>query len=164
MKADYHHPTHSEHTSDIESDPENDGKSKPIPGKLKKSRKPPPVAQSMNEETKLTYLPPLPDKGKVKEDLAPIQETSKPTEVFKDKPIQLVRINHDIGKFQVCEAGVKALQGIEGNIGVVAFSGLYRTGKSFTLNLLLDKLGKGVGLFSLLKTATTPHSLKLIQP
>jgi len=36
------------------------------------------------------------------------------------------------------------LRNIEGNIGIIAFTGLYRTGKSFTLNLLLDKLDKGV--------------------
>ena len=65
---------------------------------------------------------------------------------FKDRPIQLVKINHDIGKFQICDAGLKILQQIEGNVGIVAFTGLYRTGKSFTFNLLLDKLGKGVTL------------------
>jgi len=63
---------------------------------------------------------------------------------FEDKPIQLVSINQEVGKFQLCEKGIKMLQEIEGNLGIVAFTGLYRTGKSFTLNLLLDKLSKGV--------------------
>lgn len=64
--------------------------------------------------------------------------------VFRDRPVQLVKIDPNIGKFQLCEQGLKILRGIEGNIGIVAFAGLYRTGKSFILNLLLDKLGKGV--------------------
>eukprot|EP01022_Parablepharisma_sp_SALTPOND_P014259 TRINITY_DN1924_c0_g1_i1.p5 TRINITY_DN1924_c0_g1~~TRINITY_DN1924_c0_g1_i1.p5 ORF type:complete len:265 (-),score=35.00 TRINITY_DN1924_c0_g1_i1:4132-4926(-) len=63
---------------------------------------------------------------------------------FQDKPIQLIKINHDQNKFQVCEEGLRLLQQIDGNLGIVAFTGPYRTGKSFTLNLLLDKVGKGV--------------------
>ena len=135
----------SEHGSDIDLDSsDKEARSKVIPDKLKKAKKPPPVAQSMNEEVKNSFLPPLLAKTKAKEESAVAVNVPEATTLFKEKPVQLVRINHDIGKFQVCEQGLKMLQGIEGNIGIVAFTGLYRTGKSFTLNLLLDKLGKGV--------------------
>jgi len=126
------------HSDEGEASPDNARIQKALPDKLQKVKKPPPVAQSMNEESKFTGLPPI------SELKAKIEQSSSSVVQFKDKPIQLVRINHDIGKFQVCEEGVKILQNLEGNIGIVAFTGLYRTGKSFMLNLLLDKQGKGV--------------------
>lgn len=87
------------------------------------------------------YLPPIGNKYNGRS--PSIMEEDKEM-AFKDKPIQLVKVDPNIGKFQLCEQGLKVLRGIEGNIGIIAFAGLYRTGKSFTLNLLLDKLGKGV--------------------
>jgi hypothetical protein len=87
------------------------------------------------------YLPPISNKPSARG--PSVMEENKEL-VFRDKPVQLVRVDPNIGKFQLCEQGLKILRAIEGNIGIVAFAGLYRTGKSFTLNLLLDKLGKGV--------------------
>ncbi len=98
------------------------------PAACKKSKLPPPVHE---EEAKVPR-----NVGKPKREEAQEESSSR--------PIQLVKINRDTGKFQVCEEGLRTLQKIEGNLGIVAFTGLYRTGKSFTLNLLLDKVGKGV--------------------
>lgn len=96
-----------------------------------------PPQGSMKDED---HLPPISSRPSAR---GPSAEEDKEM-AFKDKPVQLVRIDTNIGKFQLCEQGLKVLRGIEGNIGIVSFAGLYRTGKSFTLNLLLDKLGKGV--------------------
>lgn len=124
--------------SDPESEPNSDDeRRKKAKSGLHKGKKPPAVAQSINFPARaLDNLPPLADK------VRPVEEAK--SEAFRDSPVQLVKINHDLGRFQVCEQGMRLLQGLEGNIGIVAFTGLYRTGKSFTLNLLLDKLGKGV--------------------
>ncbi|RLO08855.1 hypothetical protein DYB28_012006 [Aphanomyces astaci] len=53
-------------------------------------------------------------------------------------PVQLIRVDPD-GSFHVEEAAVKKLEKIKGKIAVVAVAGLYRTGKSFLLNLLVNK-------------------------
>jgi hypothetical protein len=96
----------------------------------------PSLIQQHSSRDDMEFLPPISNKPSVVEDNKDL--------VFRDKPIQLVKVDTNIGKFQLCEQGLKVLRGIEGNIGIIAFAGLYRTGKSFTLNLLLDKLGKGV--------------------
>ena len=53
--------------------------------------------------------------------------------------IQLVKFNKDLKQFEVVPEAAEILSQIKGNIGVIAFAGLYRTGKSFTLNLLLGQ-------------------------
>ncbi|RHY33255.1 hypothetical protein DYB32_002209 [Aphanomyces invadans] len=53
-------------------------------------------------------------------------------------PVQLIRVDPD-GSFHVGEAAVKKLEKIKGKIAIVAVAGLYRTGKSFLLNLLVSK-------------------------
>ncbi|KAF0719722.1 Aste57867_844 [Aphanomyces stellatus] len=53
-------------------------------------------------------------------------------------PVQLIRVDPD-GSFHVDDAAVKKLESIKGKIAVVAVAGLYRTGKSFLLNLLVSK-------------------------
>lgn len=113
----------------------DDDDSKAIPRQSYTRKKPSQVIQ-IDKRDEPEVLPPIkpPSQKNVEEDKGS----------FEDRPIQLVKINPDIGKFQVCEQGLKILRRIEGNIGIIAFAGLYRTGKSFTLNLLLDKLGKGV--------------------
>ena len=58
-----------------------------------------------------------------------------------DEPVQLVRISEDLTTFEVWEEGMKILKSIKDDIGVVSLAGAQRTGKSFALNMLLDKLG-----------------------
>ncbi|CAK4114129.1 unnamed protein product [Aphanomyces euteiches] len=53
-------------------------------------------------------------------------------------PVQLIRVDPD-GSFHVDDAAIKKLERIKGKIAVVAVAGLYRTGKSFLLNLLVNK-------------------------
>jgi len=99
------------------------------------------ASQVQAKENDDEYLPPINNKSNVR---GPSVIEDDKELMFRDKPVQLVKIDPNIGKFQICEQGLKILRAIEGNIGIVTFAGLYRTGKSFTLNLLLDKLGKGV--------------------
>ncbi|OQR87513.1 guanylate-binding protein [Achlya hypogyna] len=54
------------------------------------------------------------------------------------EPVPLVRVEAD-GSFHVDEAAVEKLNKIKGKIAVVAVAGLYRTGKSFLLNLLVNQ-------------------------
>lgn len=58
-----------------------------------------------------------------------------------DEPLQLVKISSDLTTFEVCQEALDVLKSIKGNIGVVSVAGAQRTGKSFVLNMLLDKLG-----------------------
>jgi len=58
-----------------------------------------------------------------------------------DEPLQLVKISDDLTKFEVCEEGLNVLRSIKSDLGIVAMAGAQRTGKSFALNMLLDKLG-----------------------
>ena len=41
-------------------------------------------------------------------------------------------------RFVINEEAIKALNKIEGNVGVISIAGLYRTGKSFVLNQLAN--------------------------
>ncbi|EQC38513.1 hypothetical protein SDRG_04220 [Saprolegnia diclina VS20] len=52
-------------------------------------------------------------------------------------PVPLVRVEAD-GSFHLDEAAVAKLDKIKGKIAIVAVAGLYRTGKSFLLNLLVN--------------------------
>jgi uridine kinase len=54
-------------------------------------------------------------------------------------------VSEDLKTFVVSPEGLDILRKIDGDIGIVAVSGAQRTGKSFILNLLLDKLG-GTGV------------------
>ena len=58
-----------------------------------------------------------------------------------DGPVQLVKVSQDLSTFEVCEEGLKVLRSIKDDIGIVSLAGAQRTGKSFALNMLLDKLG-----------------------
>ena len=50
-------------------------------------------------------------------------------------------IQHQGGKFVICDAGAQLLRSVDGAITVVAVAGLYRTGKSFLLNQLVRSTG-----------------------
>jgi len=56
-----------------------------------------------------------------------------------DGPVQLISISKDLKKFEAKEEGLRLLRSIEGDIGIVSVAGVQRTGKSFLLNLLLDR-------------------------
>lgn len=71
-----------------------------------------------------------------------IEESEYSGEVYNiDGPVQLVKVSEDLQSFEVCEEGLKVLKSIKGDIGVVSLAGAQRTGKSFALNMLLDRLG-----------------------
>ncbi|GMF18798.1 unnamed protein product [Phytophthora lilii] len=53
-------------------------------------------------------------------------------------PLPFVTLAAD-GSFEVCEEAAAYLRQIRGDVAVVAIAGLYRTGKSFLLNLLLGR-------------------------
>jgi len=42
-----------------------------------------------------------------------------------DKPIQLVKVNKNLTKYEVCQDGLNALRSVSGKIGVAAFCGSY---------------------------------------
>lgn len=76
-------------------------------------------------------------------------------------PMQLIRISQDLKTFELNQEALSILRSIEGDIGVVAVSGAQRTGKSFILNLLLDKQGsKGVSILFYLRFCSS----KLVLP
>jgi len=68
-----------------------------------------------------------------------------------DSPVQLLRVERRGKKwwYEVCPDGAKLLerQGARRRIAVASITGLYRTGKSFILNLLLERLQRGLPLF-----------------
>jgi polynucleotide 5'-kinase involved in rRNA processing len=55
--------------------------------------------------------------------------------------MQLIRISSDLKSYEVNQEALNVIRSIEGDLGVVAVSGAQRTGKSFILNLLLEKHG-----------------------
>ncbi|CAD7937709.1 unnamed protein product [Amoebophrya sp. A25] len=65
-----------------------------------------------------------------------------------DGPIQLVRMNKGSAgetKFEVCKEAVEVLRGMGSvKISVVSVGGTFRSGKSFLLNLLLDRMQQGL--------------------
>ena len=69
------------------------------------------------------------------------QQEESQSEFEIDGPVQLVKVSDDLTSFEVWEEGMKILKSIKDDIGVVSFAGAQRTGKSFALNMLLDKLG-----------------------
>ncbi|CAK0896282.1 unnamed protein product [Prorocentrum cordatum] len=71
-------------------------------------------------------------------------------------PVQLLRVQRKEEKwwYEVCEEGAKMLERY-GNrrIAVVSICGLYRTGKSYILNLLLERIQKQLPLFQVGSTS-----------
>lgn len=67
-----------------------------------------------------------------------------------DTPVQLLRVERSGGqwRYEVCPEGAKVLEryGSRG-IAVASMAGLYRTGKSFLLNLLSERSQKGLAPF-----------------
>jgi len=69
-------------------------------------------------------------------------------------------------RFVINEEAIKALNKIEGNVGVISIAGLYRTGKSFVLNQLANQqrgfdVGSTVGEHA---ASRLNHPLKEIDP
>jgi len=67
-----------------------------------------------------------------------------------DAPVQLLRVQRSGGKwrYEVCPEGAQILERHGARqIGVVSICGLYRTGKSYLLNLLLERLQRGLAPF-----------------
>ncbi|KAG1660232.1 Guanylate-binding protein 5 [Nymphon striatum] len=65
---------------------------------------------------------------------------------FEDKPIQLVRPDHEHKKLVIIEENLKLLQNIGNDLATVAVVGKYHSGKSFLMNQLMEKSeGFGVG-------------------
>eukprot|EP00742_Colponemidia_sp_Colp-10_P003322 GILJ01003537.1.p1 GENE.GILJ01003537.1~~GILJ01003537.1.p1 ORF type:complete len:897 (+),score=138.74 GILJ01003537.1:235-2691(+) len=71
------------------------------------------------------------------------RRTPIPSALKGDKPLQLVSTEN--GEFKLNEEAIRIISQIEGKIGVISVAGLYRTGKSFALNILLDRVGEGYG-------------------
>ena len=66
------------------------------------------------------------------------------TQIAQGNPIQLIKIIKDSNKFEVNKEGLEILINIPGKICIISFAGLYRSGKSYSLNLLLNKQQGGV--------------------
>eukprot|EP00929_Paragymnodinium_shiwhaense_P052021 TRINITY_DN26093_c0_g1_i2.p1 TRINITY_DN26093_c0_g1~~TRINITY_DN26093_c0_g1_i2.p1 ORF type:complete len:795 (-),score=233.53 TRINITY_DN26093_c0_g1_i2:97-2481(-) len=65
-------------------------------------------------------------------------------------PVQLLRIRRDGARwrYEVCEEGARLLERHGGQaISVASICGVYRSGKSYLLNLLLERVQKGLPLF-----------------
>lgn len=60
----------------------------------------------------------------------------------QQKVIQLVGVRQEDKSLYLTEEGKKFLENIDGPISVISIAGLYRTGKSFLVNELLDKIYK----------------------
>ena len=58
---------------------------------------------------------------------------------MKEEPMQLIAISQDLKTFTINQQALEIIRNIEGDIGIVAVAGAQRTGKSFILNLLIDK-------------------------
>lgn len=61
-------------------------------------------------------------------------------------PLQLISVSQDLKTFTINQEALDIIRKLEGDIGIVAVSGAQRTGKSFILNLLLDRSGNGLGV------------------
>jgi len=75
-----------------------------------------------------------------------------------DAPVQLLRVHRSGGqwRYEVCPEGAEALERYGSRrISVASVCGLYRTGKSFLLNLLLERVQRGLPLF---KVGSTTRS------
>lgn len=66
-----------------------------------------------------------------------------PPQEVKGSPLQLISISEDLKTFKLNYEALEVIREIEGDIGIVAVSGSQRTGKSFILNLLLNRFNKG---------------------
>lgn len=54
-------------------------------------------------------------------------------------PIPLITVSESTGALQISPDAVNLLQSIKGSIAIVSVAGLYRTGKSYLLNMLLER-------------------------
>ena len=54
-------------------------------------------------------------------------------------PIPLITVSETTGALQISSDAANYLQSIRGSIAIVSVAGLYRTGKSYLLNLLLER-------------------------
>ena len=57
--------------------------------------------------------------------------------------MQLISISDDLKTFNINHEALQVIRNIPGDVGVVAVSGAQRTGKSFILNLLLNRFSHG---------------------
>ena len=64
---------------------------------------------------------------------------------FKEEPIQLIEFQGS--KFKLNPEALKLISSIENDIIVVSIVGKARTGKSYLMNLLLDRIGKDSEVF-----------------
>ena len=68
-------------------------------------------------------------------------------------PIQLVRVNAR-GKLELCQEGMSLLASLDPPLGILAFAGPYRSGKSFAMNLMLETGKSGFEVGSSVKACT----------
>eukprot|EP00929_Paragymnodinium_shiwhaense_P078420 TRINITY_DN40635_c0_g1_i1.p1 TRINITY_DN40635_c0_g1~~TRINITY_DN40635_c0_g1_i1.p1 ORF type:complete len:998 (+),score=242.40 TRINITY_DN40635_c0_g1_i1:72-3065(+) len=67
-----------------------------------------------------------------------------------DEPVQLLRVQRQGSgwRYEVCQEGAQLLERYGSRrIAVASICGLYRTGKSFLLNMLLERMQRGLPLF-----------------
>lgn len=72
--------------------------------------------------------------------LGEIKELQKEKVVYKEEPIQLIEFQGS--KFKLNQEALKIISSIDTEIIVVSIVGKARTGKSYLMNLLLDRIGK----------------------
>jgi hypothetical protein len=68
----------------------------------------------------------------------------------QEAPVQLLRVQRNGSKwrYEVCDEGARMLERYGSRrIAVVSLCGMYRTGKSYLLNLLLERVQRGQSLF-----------------
>ena len=75
------------------------------------------------------------------------QEIPKEKIEYKEEPIQLIEFQGS--KFKLNQEALKLISSIENDIIVVSIVGKARTGKSYLMNLLLDRIGKDSEVFIL---------------
>jgi ATPase subunit of ABC transporter with duplicated ATPase domains len=75
------------------------------------------------------------------------QENPKEKIEYKEQPIQLIEFQGS--KFKLNPEALKLISSIENDIIVVSIVGKARTGKSYLMNLLLDRIGKDSEVFIL---------------
>jgi polynucleotide 5'-kinase involved in rRNA processing len=68
------------------------------------------------------------------------KDIHKEKAVYKEEPLQLIEFQGS--KFKLNPEALKIISSIESEIVVVSIVGKARTGKSYLMNLLLDRIGK----------------------
>merc|ERR1719183_3215016 len=85
---------------------------------------------------------------------APKGSDLRPT--LQQAPVQLLRVRKNGSRwhYEVCEEGARVLERHGSRrIAIASVCGLYRTGKSYLLNLLLERVQKGLPLFTVGNTS-----------